>query len=104
MKNILSIVLVLILSAGILVTAQDKKKDSKAPKKEDKKEALLRTGEIDLKKIDKNKDGKVFECPMDWNVLDDAAGRCTECKMKLKEYSIADAAKNLEKHGHKVKK
>lgn len=58
---------------------------------------------IDLLAVDENEDGKVFECPMDWEVLSDDAGRCPKCEMKLKEYSLADVKKNLEKHGHKVK-
>jgi len=58
---------------------------------------------IDLSAVDKNEDGKVFECPMDWEVLSDDSGRCPKCEMNLKEYSVADAEKNLIEHGHKVK-
>jgi len=31
------------------------------------KENIVREGKVDLKAIDKNKDGKVYQCPMDWN-------------------------------------
>ena len=50
-----------------------------------------------------NKDSKLWECPMDWNVIDDNAGDCTVCGMKLKEYSLEETKENLLKHGHKVK-
>ncbi|MBK8662217.1 MAG: hypothetical protein IPN18_10595 [Ignavibacteriales bacterium] len=35
------------------------------------KNPLIRNGEIDLKSIDKNKDGKVYQDQMDWNVIAD---------------------------------
>ena len=63
----------------------------------------IRKGTIDLKKIDKNKDGKVYEDIMDWNVLSDTPGVCPICGMTLKEFSIEQAKKNLIEHGFKVK-
>lgn len=65
--------------------------------------SIVREGKIDLKAIDMNKDGKVFQCPMDWNVISDAAGKCPVCKMKLKEISLKDAKKNLLENDYKVK-
>lgn len=64
---------------------------------------LIRTGIIDLKAIDKNKDGKVYQDMMDWNVISDEPGTCPICGMKLKEVTLDDAKKNLEEHGFKVK-
>lgn len=61
------------------------------------------TGTIDLKKIDANKDGKVFECAMDWNVLSDQPGKCSECGMDLTEYTVAQARTNLVQNGFNVK-
>lgn len=58
---------------------------------------------IDAAVFDKNKDGKVFQCPMDWDVLTDEAGRCHICEMKLKEYTVDQAKSNLIEHGYKVK-
>ena len=76
----------------------------KSAKEENAKvEDIVRKGTIDLSGIDKNKDGKVFQDPMDWYVISDAAGKCPLCKMKLKEVSLADAKKNLVKFGFKVK-
>jgi len=41
---------------------------------------------------------------MDWNVISDESGRCPECNMKLKEYSIAQVKTNLDKNGFEYKK
>jgi uncharacterized protein with PIN domain len=65
--------------------------------------AIERTGLIDVETIDKNKDGKVYQDMMDWNVISDKAGDCPECGMKLKEVSLDEAKQNLVEHGYKVK-
>jgi membrane fusion protein, copper/silver efflux system len=64
---------------------------------------IVRKGIIDVNEIDLNKDGKVFQDPMDWNVISDTAGKCPLCKMTLKEVTIKEAKENLIKHGFKVK-
>lgn len=56
-------------------------------------------GAIDVDAIDSNEDGKLWQCPMDWNVLSDKSGRCPICNMKLKEYSLEEIKQNLMKHG-----
>lgn len=66
--------------------------------------SIVHEGIIDVESIDKNNDGKVWECPMDWNVISDESGRCPECNMKLKEYSIAQVKTNLDKNGFEYKK
>jgi Cu(I)/Ag(I) efflux system membrane fusion protein len=66
--------------------------------------SIVHEGIIDVESIDKNKDGKLFECPMDWNVITDDDGRCPLCNMYLKEYSIEEVKTNLEKHGFEYKK
>ncbi|MDP3149675.1 MAG: heavy metal-binding domain-containing protein [Ignavibacteria bacterium] len=82
----------------------DMHKDGKMDKQKSASSvSIVREGMIDLKAIDKNKDGKVFQCPMDWNVISDASGKCPTCKMKLKEVSLKDAKKNLQDNGYKVK-
>ncbi len=60
-------------------------------------------GVIDVKAIDDNKDGKVYQCPMDFNVLSDKPGVDPKCGMKLQEVTIRQAEKNLKEHGFKVK-
>lgn len=67
------------------------------------KNSMVRKGIIDLKSIDKNKDGFVYQDRMDWNVISDNPGTCPLCGMKLKKYSIEQASKNLNEHGFKVK-
>jgi membrane fusion protein, copper/silver efflux system len=65
--------------------------------------SIIRTGEIDLIAIDVNKDGKVYQDPMDWNVISDKPGKCPLCKMTLIEVSIEQAKENLVKNGFEVK-
>ncbi|GBD90313.1 hypothetical protein BMS3Abin04_01030 [bacterium BMS3Abin04] len=64
---------------------------------------MLHKGVIDVKAIDKNQDGKVYQDMMDWNIISDKPGKCPNCGMKLKEVSIDKAKKNLKEHGFKVK-
>ena len=65
--------------------------------------SIVHTGIIDLQAIDANKDGKVFQDQMDWNVISDKAGKCPLCGMKLKEVTLKEAKANLVKNGLKVK-
>jgi len=58
---------------------------------------------INLKAIDKNKDGKVYQCPMDWDVLSDKPGKDPKCGMEMVEVTLKQAKKNLTDHGFKVK-
>ena len=67
------------------------------------KDSVVREGVIDLPKIDKNKDGKVFQDMMDYNVISDKPGKCPLCGMKLKEVSLKKAKNALIKSGFKVK-
>ncbi len=65
--------------------------------------SIIRKGVIDLKAIDKNKDGMVYEDMMDYNVISDKPGKCPICGMTLKKVTLAKAKENLEKAGFKVK-
>ncbi|MCX6150963.1 MAG: hypothetical protein NTX22_10590 [Ignavibacteriales bacterium] len=64
---------------------------------------IIHEGVIDLKVIDANKDGKVFQDQMHWNVISDKAGKCPLCKMTLKEVTLKEAKTNLKKNDFKVK-
>lgn len=64
---------------------------------------MVHKGIIDVKALDKNGDGKVFQDQMDWNVISDNPGTCPLCGMKLKEVTVDEAIKNLKKHGFKTK-
>lgn len=65
---------------------------------------LIRTGVIDVETLDKNGDGKLFECPMDWNIIADEYQRCPSCEMKMKEYTIEEVKNNLDEYGYEYKK
>lgn len=108
MKNLIILAIALIVVYSSSIVAQDHKHNnhSKMDMKKDTTNAenIIRDKEpIDLKAIDKNKDGKVFQDMMDWNVISDKPGKCPLCKMTLKEVSLEVARKNLIKNGFKVK-
>jgi hypothetical protein len=67
------------------------------------KSSIVRSGVIDLKKIDANRDGKVFQDMMDYNVVSDKPGKCPLCGMTLKEVTLKEAKENSIKAGFKVK-
>jgi Heavy metal binding domain len=77
--------------------------DSTQNKISNKKDSIIREGIIDLTEVDKNKDGKVYQDMMDYNVISDKAGNCPLCEMKLKEVSLKNAKESLLKSGYKVK-
>lgn len=97
--------LITMSSATILAQEHQHGDHSKTEMKKDtsKVENIVREGTIDLKAIDKNKDGKVFQDQMDWNVISDKTGKCPLCKMTLKEVTLKKAKENLIKNGFKVK-
>jgi Cu(I)/Ag(I) efflux system membrane fusion protein/cobalt-zinc-cadmium efflux system membrane fusion protein len=64
---------------------------------------IIREGEIDLTAIDANKDGKVFQDQMCWNVISDETGECPLCGMTLKEVSLGKAKENLISNDFKVR-
>lgn len=108
MKNLIILAIAFIVVYSSTIVAQDHKHDhhSKMDMKKDTSNAenIIRDKEpIDLKAIDKNKDGKVFQDMMDWNVISDKPGKCPLCKMTLKEVNLEVAKKNLIKNGFKVK-
>ncbi|GBD87275.1 cation efflux system protein CusB precursor [bacterium BMS3Abin03] len=76
-------------------------KENKETEKE--QSPLIRKGTIDLESIDKNKDGKVYQDIMDWNVISDEPGRCPICNMELREFTLKKAKENLLENGFKVK-
>jgi len=69
----------------------------------DKPEEIVHEGIVDVKAIDTNKDGKVYQDQMHWNVISDKPGKCPLCKMILKEVTVQEAKKNLKENGYKVK-
>jgi hypothetical protein len=65
-------------------------------------EEVVRKGSINVESIDENKDGMVYQDPMDWNVISDIEGKCPVCGMQLKKVSLEKAKENLIKHDFKV--
>lgn len=70
-------------------------------KKDVKSSELIRSEGSDAASLDKNSDGMLYQCPMDYQVISDSFDVCPVCKMDLIEYSVADAQSNLDKHYHK---
>jgi hypothetical protein len=105
--KILLIVCSLIATSSVVIFAQMQMHGdhSKMEMKKDttKVENIVRKEPIDLKAIDKNKDGKVFQDEMDWNVISDKPGKCPICKMTLQKVSLKQAKENLVKNGYKIK-
>ncbi len=58
--------------------------------------------QINVGEVDKNKDGKVYQCPMCADQLTDEPGKCSKCEMELKETSLDDAQKALDKKTHEM--
>ena len=81
------------------------KMDNKStePPSEVKDTSIIRKGVIDVDAIDMNKDGKLYEDIMDWNVISDKPGTCPICGMKLQEMTIQQVKNNLKENGFKFK-
>ncbi len=79
------------------------KKEDDSKKKAEIKSDLIRKGTIDVEAIDANKDGKLFQDVMDWNVISDKPGDCPICGMHLKEMTLEQVKKNLKENGFKYK-
>ncbi len=58
-------------------------------------EGIVRSRSVKVSSLDKNKDGKVFQCPMDFEVISDKPDVCPICSMDLEEFSVEEAQKNL---------
>lgn len=107
---ILILSLVLVVACGnkenkesVQNTAMNKNMEMNEHSIGEAKSELVREGVIDVASIDKNNDGKIYECPMDWNVLADSAGECPVCGMNLKEFELEKVKDNLTKYGYNLK-
>jgi flagellar basal body-associated protein FliL len=90
----------------VIMGCGNKKDENTAKQTADEKQtevSLVQEGEINVDAIDTNKDGKVYQCPMDVNVISDKAGICPLCKMDLEKVTVAAAKDNLIKSDYKVK-
>jgi uncharacterized lipoprotein YehR (DUF1307 family) len=66
------------------------------------KDEWVRSEPIDVKALDVNGDGYVYQDPMDWNVIADQEGKCPKCGMTLKKVTVEQAEQNLKDNGFKV--
>ncbi len=96
MKNLIkttAITLTVMLLSAIILSAQEHNN-----KHGDKKDGHKHQT-VDTKKIDKNNDGIIYECPMKCEEASDKAGECSKCGMDLKEISIKNSSsKKHSKH------
>lgn len=60
--------------------------------------SIVHKGNTDLKYIDKNKDGFVYQDENDWNVISDKPSVCPLCGMKLEKHSIELASRYLKEY------
>lgn len=103
-SQVIWLILFFIVSSAIRAQEHQHNSQTNIEKNKSKMEVkIVREGVINLKAIDKNKDGKVYQDQMDWNVISDEPGKCPICKMTLKEVTLEEAKKNLIKHEFKVK-
>ncbi len=101
---ILSFLILIIAVYGLLISGCES--EQKHDKMEQQTQAgqkmpdstVIRSEGFEVASIDRNQDGNVFQCPMDYEVISDESGNCPVCKMKLEEYSIKDAQSNLNKY------
>ncbi|MCU7500406.1 MAG: hypothetical protein HF300_19115 [Ignavibacteria bacterium] len=90
---------------------QQQQTTSQAPRKEVqannntslRANTIVHEGVIDLQGIDENRDGKVFQCQMDYNVISDFKGTCPKCGMNLEEVSLDKAKSSLKANGFSVR-
>ncbi len=114
-KNYLPIIIFVILAFSSQAFAQDKTNSDTTKSKMKKmgcrknmdhskhemkteKNEMKDEEKIDIEKIDLNKDGKVFIDGMCKDVVKDEPGNCPKCGMKLKEVTLEEAKKFIEKN------
>ena len=99
-----SIIISVFFVSAILFAAckqEEPKKESPAPVVKTEVQAdkpdssIVRAPGVDVASLDKNKDGKVYQCSMDAQVISDIAGTCPLCHMDLSEVTISEAKEAL---------
>ena len=59
---------------------------------------IVREKGFNVTSIDKNENGNVYQCPMDYEVISDEPDKCPKCGMKLEEVSIEKAQHDFDKY------
>jgi hypothetical protein len=102
MKRLITFLAMIAISVFLAACGSD---DKPAQQEKEDLPALdiwVREEPVDVNMIDIDADGYVYQDPMDWNVIADEEGKCSECGMFLKRVSVAEADKNLRDNGFKV--
>ena len=115
MKNLSKIILVTIFTSLLTISASFGQEEVNSTNAENKcKSGCCSSKEADTKmnkehmdnnkmnnhsSIDKNKDSKIFECPMKCEAGKDSPGECSKCGMKLKEVSVKETEHKMMDHG-----
>jgi len=94
-----------IIAAFIGLTGCSKESNSKVPdnqvqktaeRKDTKDLSIVRDKNVNVASLDQDKDGNLYQCEMDYDVISDNPGKCPKCGMQLKKVSVAEAKKYLD--------
>jgi uncharacterized membrane protein len=100
----ISILIVFVVFVGITGCSKDNE-NAKTPDSQsvqtstnnsDKDSTLIRPADVKVSSLDIDKDGNLYQCEMDYNVISDKPGTCPKCGMKLVKVSVLEAKKNLD--------
>ena len=100
----ISILIVFVVFVGIIGCSKENE-NSKKPDNQSqqntiengvKDSTLIRTADVNVASLDIDKDGNLYQCEMDYNVISDKPGTCPKCGMKLVKVSVLEAKKNLD--------
>lgn len=89
-----------LFTSTLLLTGCAKEEPKTEPIKNETevKNEVVREKGFKVVTADLNKDGKVFQCPMDvdFEVISDKSESCPKCKMDLEEVTVETAQSNLD--------
>jgi len=90
----------IVLSSGCSNDNNNSKADNKqtqtAQKQDSKDMYLVRDKSVNIDSLDQDKDGNLYQCQMDYDVISDKPGTCPKCGMQLEKVSVDIAKKNFE--------
>jgi hypothetical protein len=64
----------------------------------------IRADPVDLVSIDRNRDGEIWQCPLDADVLSDGLGVCPKCNRELEKVDLDKASSRLSDQGFEARK
>jgi hypothetical protein len=57
--------------------------------------SIVRDKNVNIDSLDSNKDGFLYQCEMDYDVISDKPGTCPKCGMELKKVTVVEAKQNF---------